>query len=116
MDYSKDVPSRELCEEMQRLNICQDGAELYWYESYDPRGEGCFKWSLLQKNEKFLHHKSGIIAPTLHRMLVELPDGWSLVKNLDQWGCMNDLQNVCYWNDRAENSVALALIAIAKEK
>ena len=113
MDYSKLVPSRELCEEMQRLNICQSEPELYWLKH--PIDDA---WDLFTGNP-IQEHKC--IAPTLSRMMEEFPSGFMLSKCQikGEW-CVerltiDELTRFIEYTDTLPNAVAKALIAFKKE-
>lgn len=77
MDYSKLVPSRELCEELQTLGICQDGAELWWLQQYTINDDGT--WDI-REDFKLVRSVSNIkdgllkhfVAPMLSRMMEDL--------------------------------------------
>ncbi len=74
MNYEQLVPSRELCEEMARLGICQDGAELWWncYKNKEVlfvECKVCERDKLLQNlrpHQKAFHHKYSKIFDGLY--------------------------------------------------
>lgn len=63
MNHQNLTCSRELAERMAELGICQDGAELWWTI--------CMRNGDLQVTE--MKHRGIFIAPTLSRMMEELP-------------------------------------------
>ena len=109
MDYSKLVPSRELCHRMQELGICQDDPELWYCKS----GQYYHLGTLNQHNSE-----KDIIAPTLSRMIEGLPDNTHVSKigfvcGEKHWRIMNPSLKMIQFDDNSlPNAIAKALIAI----
>jgi len=124
MQYEKLTCSRELAEKMAQLGICQDEPELYWHRAF---GVECgFGWKVFEKTDSYNHSIQGFIAPTLPRMMAELPfycdifpfGEDSLSKTKDMW-CVKAAtrEPSHFWEVTAEdkhlpNAVAKALISI----
>lgn len=112
MDFTKLVPSRELCEEMASLGICQDWAEL-WLVKLGITGE-----NIITDKADYADIKGGIIAPMLPRMIEELPkDGYAIVIQPfeDVWSIRNLMtRRVDVEDKHLPNAVAKALIAIKR--
>lgn len=115
--------SRELAQRMAELGICQDGAELWW--SRYQLGV----WKVIDEKDKEWEEEtfkgteacSYIIAPTLPRMMEELPDFWHIYRVVDidkkQTWYIEDNDNEFEFSDKnLLNAVAKALIAIAEGK
>lgn len=112
MDWTKMTCSRELAQRMAELGICQDGAELIWHEL---NGEIVLK----EVFDKYKYAKF-TVAPTLHRMIEELPvsfilrnhivDGYWVDSDGD-WGVRKALHN-CLPDKNICNALAKALIAL----
>lgn len=117
MNYEALVPSRELCEELARLGICQDGAKLYWNPLF--YGDGSISSYELSLN---ISTGDSIIAPTLPRMLEELPyrgrRGYQLGRNSSgEWYvCDDNAEEFIVHADTPSNAIAKALIAVKEAK
>ena len=110
MNYTQLAPSRELCEELARLGICQDEPELYW-TTIDTRV------SYSVSDHKWGHN---IIAPTLPMLMSELPCGYSSGRGFPP--CSAEETNIIWesngeafcWDKHLPDAIARALIAIKK--
>lgn len=106
MNYEALVPSRELCEELARLGICQDGAELRWNCLEDDVGGE--EWDL----QTYKIGDESITAPTLPRMLGELPyrsrRGYQLGRNSSgEWYvCDDNAEEFIVYGNSPANAVA----------
>ena len=108
--FSDIAPSREICEEMARLGICQDEPELFYMNCQDDINKS---W-ILVKGNPYVEH---IIAPTLPRMMEELPDFLEVYKGLDGvWHCFTDRPKMFFdvTDKHLPNAVAKALIEVKK--
>lgn len=124
MDYSKSVPSRELCEEMAELRICNDDEpELVWVFDDYMDGDGHAKniW-ILETFEDVEQEGVLIHAPTLARMMEELPHRKHEIvigrNSSDEWWIgVDDIcaQKDLFHDKHLPNAVAKALIAIKKD-
>lgn len=114
MDYSKIVPSRELCEEIARLGICQDNPELWWTKPriIDNREK---EFRLCKDNDGY---EFAVVAPTLYRIMEE----FKILVSPENGQIDAIISSVIlYWlNGEGEkhlpNALAKALIAIRKDK
>lgn len=114
MNYEKLVPSRELCEEMARLGICQDAPELFWRHRVNKKA-GIDEWSVVNIICNDEHNVEYIIAPTLSRMMDWLPQYYSVARYGDSWCVDKDNDSPAVSHDpHLPNAVARALIAIKK--
>lgn len=124
MQYEKLVPSRELCEEMQRLNICQDEPELWFYEQVGGLvcDRDCAKeWIIRDDNTKGFGRY--VIAPTLSRMMEEMPRDADVYKgNVSSWfvGIEHEQEyersswEIIGEDEHLPNALAKSLIALKK--
>ena len=111
MNYSSLVPDRELCEEMARLGICQDKPEICYMNCQDDFNKS---WILINGIPPVEH----IIAPTLPRMLEELPSGYCVRKGWGgskDWFVFNNEADVITNLSEIPNAVAKALIKLEKK-
>lgn len=105
MNYQSLVPSRELCEELEKAGLCQDGAELF-FNNYAIVKEWP-EWKLEESNH---HFSDTVIAPTLPRLMNEfkLLGGKAIIKLL--MAIMDWLDD----KDTLPNCLANALLAVKK--
>lgn len=117
MDYSKLVPSRELCEGMARLGICQDKPELYWSNYYFDEKFSKLRpgdWEIVTE-DNVGDMKKAFIAPALARMMEELPELCKVYhKQEKMWVVSPDMCIDPFRDKHLPNSVAKALVAINK--
>ena len=118
--FSEIVPSREICEELAKAGICQDDEGLFWsnYQYDEDIGDYVFAeeyWRVIQYYKT--RFSSDIIAPTLPRMMDQLPDCLEVYKGLDGvWHCFMDRPKMFFdvTDKHLPNAVAKALLAIKK--
>ena len=116
MNYEALVPSRELCEELARLGICQDGAELWWIEQPFPR-----LWEVSPYEHMPSDDIPPLIAPTLNRMMNQLPDfvavyAWEGYWIIADCNGTSDVHKIISQDKQLPNAVARALIAFKEAK
>jgi len=111
MNYTDLVPSRELCEVMSRLGICQSEPRLFFVAPL-----GSDDWSV--RDTKSKHYEYEIIAPLLSDMMEALPEWTEITKapGKKYLVVLRKVLDLKFSSASLADAVAQALIAIAKEQ
>lgn len=111
--YAEIVPSREICEELEKAGICQDEPKLFYVNFGIVKEYPEFR--IEENSHGFI---DSIIAPTIPRMMDELPDESNIYRCGSYW--FVDTFYCCAEIEMEEkdkhlpNAVAKALLAIKK--